>query len=653
MFRAIRRLPHRRLAQAAFAPGAGCRGAGLSSIPPAAQAQTMGRCRPDQPTPGAERRRHIEADGQGLPLGFSTIEDFQLFLRLLGDPQVRRPLAPICTIGRLLGLDRLSVKALMMHYGSLGVGSPPGRRSRRGPLAGLGPGHPVFEDVSRLVRRDPPVLGDLLPRLVWLPSRELGSLLLEYLPEACGPAARRPHVPVDRLRALASVTPRLTLSQMAWLLSSSPKSVARDLATYVPELGDYQPPRVPSVRLDALRAVLAAAGPAGSDASLSEETVCQRAGVDRATFDCHGPLLHATYGVRRWGELPAERLAHLRALLQECRWTLAELASRTGIPLDRIRWYIKYYEPGMVLPVPADRSVPRPLELDGRSGPGSNSMTLRDYVRAFLPPVSPLYRALLCPEPAVDPKSLITLRHLGLIRRPGHVDADRDMLPMLQGLGSLRPPLTLRDVSDRMGISLYQVRKRFVGAGSLAELRRTVPAVGALSFSEIERLRQLGEQVHPAGGRMRFTVRQIAEQLAMCPDMVFSLLHLYCPEYFFLALAPEAGSGPGGMYVPVEKVAPLLAKVADQATAPLLHQVAVDLGCTLPQVVNSLRADATCRKVPFRAPSYYRHVASRLFEIKSLLRLHPQMPASAIARQYGWEENLLKLAQPYLAAASR
>ncbi|KCV67436.1 hypothetical protein H696_06131 [Fonticula alba] len=103
-------------------------------------------------------------------------------------------------------------------------------------------------------------------------------------------------------------------------------------------------------------------------------------------------------------------------------------------------------------------------------------------------------------------------------------------------------------------------------------------------------------KVRPPGRCVRLAVREMAVEMGRRLDVLYGMLRRHSPGHFFLALVPEAGSGPEGageMYLPVEELADLLE---------------VDLGCILPQLVSSAprRPGSRCM-----APHFARHPAWR------------------------------------------
>ncbi|KCV68069.1 hypothetical protein H696_05305, partial [Fonticula alba] len=480
---------------------------------------------------GARLCREIEAGVTPLPRGFDDVEHFRLFLRLSGDPSVGRPLEALCTMGRLLGMDRASVRGLLDRYARV-YGIPPSRRSMRTPVPGLGPGHPIFEDMMALARRDPPVLGRTLCRLVRMPSQVVEALLKEHMPEVLTMPEVAQGVCIHRLRELVTVSPALSRRSMSVLLSCDAFSVRRKIEVHMPEYLDVHVFTIPPGKQQALRAVLA-------DRSIvpapTQAEVCQLAGVDLYALRTFGPLLHAEYAVRRWGELPPAMVDQLRALLRKRCHSVREMADQLGLPVKRLRWYIKHYEPGAMLP----RRINGPLrQLAPPAGLGR--LTLEMYVNRFLPEESPIRR-----NPSVE-----FIDRLGAeweagasaggagsepgsrARAPAN---DRDLRGVIQSLVWLRPTLSMFELAEHLVMSVQSLRKAVAAIDWPADPRNYQTQALALPREDILKLRMLGNRVHPAGGRMLLTVSEIAAKMERCPDLVYTLLHRYCPEYFFLA----------------------------------------------------------------------------------------------------------------------
>ncbi|KCV69774.1 hypothetical protein H696_04187 [Fonticula alba] len=602
----------------------------------------------DGPCAGERLCRAIEAGREPLPQGFDDVAHFRLFLRLVGDPREGRPLAPLGTLGRLLGMDRSSVQALLSQYGrEFGI-APAKRPLSLFPEQVVGPGDPIFEDMMGLIRRDPPVLGAALSRLLCLLPRQVEGLLAEHAAEILDEAERDQGVCIRRLGHLVTVAPPLSKQTMATLLSTSLLQLTAAMRRHFPEHGVMVVPKASPAKLEALRAVLADRTRVPVP-RLAE--ICTLADVCISTVATHGPTLCPEYVVRLRGELSPKKVARLRALLREQCHSIRAMSRDLGQPARYLRWYIKYYEPGVVLPAGNDQPV-YVLALPD----SSTRLTLAEYMRRFLPAASPLHGtrdediparaanwmpgtvaddgasesdaeapAAPGPEPGPGPPARMSVQ-----------ERNQALEVRLQGLCGLRPALSPAEVLEQMGIPWVHIDRAlasFEWPKDLWDARRRL-ASRAPSDEGIRRLRQLASQVHPSGRRMRHTVRELAAELGQEPDVVFTMLHQYAPEYFFLAVAPEAKSGLGGIYVPEEKLADLLAAVHGRHPAPVLHQVAADLGCTLPQVVNSLRADAFQRGIQFKAPSYARHLASRTFQVEQVLALYPGMQAAHMCSMF-------------------
>ncbi|KCV67543.1 hypothetical protein H696_06061 [Fonticula alba] len=584
-----------------------------------------------------------------LPQGFDSVEDFHLLLRLAGTPGSNRPLADDGTIGRLLGMDRLSVQALLARYAGV-YGIPPPARTPR-------PRSLILKDLTWLVQRDPPVFGRLLGRLLGLSASQVEQLLAKHLPEV--DPARAEHLCLARLRKLVTVAPALSVDQLALLLSSSRDRVALAVQQHMPEYGNFVVPKVPPGRLAALRRALA--DPA--EPPLSHVEICARVGISKSTMDLHGPELHSEYVIRQYGGLRPEQLRLLVDLLLERQWSIADMGVELGMPANRLRWYIKHYYPKVVLPL---RNCQPVWQLAPPEDFGQ--LTLAEYTRRFLPAESPVHQApddetlarlgtTLATSRDCDPASVSNM--VPSFDPDAHATApggdlrllapnfDRGFRQRLRALVGLRPPLADTEMSTQLGVPVAVIVRHIV-TPELGQLEHDYHTALALGTEEILALRRLGSEVHPAGGRMRHTVREIARAMDLPPDRTYCLLHRYCPEYFFLALPAEAGSGPGGMYVPEGKLGELVSAVIGRYPAPILHQVAADLGCALPQVVNSLRAHASQTRLPFKAPSYGRHPCARVFELEQIKKEKPDISPSAICLLANINSKQLIECRPFL-----
>ncbi|KCV67985.1 hypothetical protein H696_05449 [Fonticula alba] len=368
--------------------------------------------------------------------------------------------------------------------------------------------------------------------------------------------------------------------------------------------------------------------------------------------------------------LPAEQEASLRELLRKDA-TLPFIAQAMGVPYKSL-WntVVRYF--------------PKPLAEEAPPRPGSGAFLLTDitsmrqYVARYLPEDSPVRRQ--SHQPGSKPANLLTMaqssraidwRRSDLVRvfdpaqhppeQPDlrHLDADFD--PAFEGrlrrLLALRPPLSPIEASQHLGVSVGLIRRTI--DRSLRDVFLSRPMI-TLPTEGIIRLRRLARQLAgPAAGspdrgirRMRYTVPDIARQLGLTPDQTFSLLHRYCPEYFFLALGPEAGAGPGGMYVPDGRLPELLDAIRGRYPPPLVHHLAADLGCTIPQVINSLRVHAP----DFSTPMYARSLAFRLHELHEQLRAKPDISLSQLYREANMPSPLLRMTlnhfEPLLAKDS-
>ncbi|KCV67471.1 hypothetical protein H696_06112 [Fonticula alba] len=581
--------------------------------------------------------RAIEAGEEPLPQGFDDVAHFRLFLRLIGDPQKHRTLTNLGNMGRLLGMDRASVLSLLEHYGRE-FGIAPARRPPDVPLAEVGPGHAIFEDMMDLVRRDPPVLLPVLGHLLCMPAPWVEAMLAEHAPDILARPVWDRNMCIGRLGHLLTVEPALSRESMVMLLSTSLPLLSLAIDKHFPEYGDMNVPKMPAAKLEALRAALLE----GIRVPMATPTmVREQADVSDWVFARYGPELCAEYMVRLQGELPRERVDQLRGLLQERRHSLTEMAKAMGMSSRLLRWYIKYYEPEVIFPITDDRPVRQITRPEGLG-----RLTLAEYTRRFLPATSPVHQTPAEGAPApVAP--VVNYRvacfnprehgsgpgvHLQLL----HPKVHPGLHTRLQSLAGLRPMLSRKEMCDRSGLAEQTILKSmplFEWPEGFWDSRRASQRY-ALADEDIRRLRLLAKQVHPSGRRMRFTVRELAAEMGQHPDVLFDMLYRYAPEYFFLALGPEAGSGPGGMYVPEGKLADLVAAVHGQKLRPVLHQVAADLGCALPQVVNSLRLHAARQGVQFMAPDFMRHPASRAFHVEHILATYPNLPFSKASRHF-------------------
>ncbi|KCV67603.1 hypothetical protein H696_05870 [Fonticula alba] len=576
--------------------------------------------------------RDIESGRVPLPQGFDDVSHFRLLLRLAGPPKSQEPIVPIGTVGRLMGLDRASTRVLLVEYG-WEYGIAPGPWPSRAKSPGVGPGDPVLEDLLALAQRAPPVLGITLARLLRLPLARVNPLLKAHLPDL----ATDEHVCLSRLRQLMAVVPRLSIDQMAIMLSVSWRQLSLALQKHMPEHRDVLVSPRPQAQMDALREMLMVSGP-----TLARYQISKATGVSLPAIDMLGPGLHAEYAIRYWGPLSPNKQTQLRELLHSRCMSLREMAAELRLSVARIRWYIKYYEPAVILPGDYDRPV-RHLSLPK----ADVSISFSDYARRFLPvgsPVRPSDRPV--PEaPGCRPADRGAARAEQDLRSLV-LGMDGRVVDQLLGPAGLRPPLTKAEMARSLGITNQAVARTLAGVEECRRLWQDGRVVLDLPESEVRHLRRLGGQVHPAGGRMLHTVRDIAQQLVLCPDRTYSLLHRYCPEYFFLALPPEAGSGPGGMFVPEAKLPMLLDVAIHRPYVEPLHQLAADLGCALPQVVNSLVKYHRGIGQAFKLPYYARHPCGRLFE--AIQRLTPAVSGDPAKHRCGEKAKLSKEYQKYM-----
>ncbi|KCV68395.1 hypothetical protein H696_04689 [Fonticula alba] len=625
--------------------GGAARRAGSRDEPPRAVA----------PGRGERLCRAIAEGREPLPQGFDSVADFRLFLRLAG---LSQPAVEVATMGRLLGMDRASVRVLLARYGPRFAIGRPGRPSDQA-RPEVRPGDPAFEDLATLAQRDPPIPNPLLGRLVGLDRGQVAALLELHLPQAMGRASEPGgRLSMARLRALCTVAPALALDHMALLLSAPRREVSQALAAHLPEYVDLVVPRVRVDRLPGLREVLVTG-------SVSQAGPSPLVRLEQTTFDAHGPALYTEQVTRLSGrDLDSEGVARLQELLaaEPGRLTVARAAQVLRVPARVVRRHLARLLPEAVIPHNAEqpiRQLTRPADY-GR-------LTLAEYARRYLPAGSPIHGeaipagqgALSAPAadqpdhgPEAGPGAEGKRRRTRGGRRPQRPgpppepgDVYRPGLPEELLALALRPPLLLAELVDHLDESETTLRQH-LGRGGLEGLWQYGFRFLELPPASIRRLRRLAAEVHPTKPRrMRYTVRELAREMGLPPDRVYSMLHRYCPEYFFLAQPPWAGAGPGGMFVPERKVPALLAAVTGHGRPVLLHQVAADLGCTLPQVVNSLRArqgDA------FRAPMYAHHPCAHAFEVSRVLAANPGIGMKQASELAHTTLHRLRQCQPYL-----
>ncbi|KCV67595.1 hypothetical protein H696_05859, partial [Fonticula alba] len=142
---------------------------------------------------------------------------------------------------------------------------------------------------------------------------------------------------------------------MALLLSSHSPSLSRAIDRHFPEHGDVRVSHLPAPKMEALRGALVAGLQKVPVPSLQEIHKSSRA--HPSSIVLHGPDLCPEYIVHLRGELPAKKVARMRELLQERRHSLRDMAKQLTMPTNRLRWYIRYYEPGVVLPLSDGRPV--------------------------------------------------------------------------------------------------------------------------------------------------------------------------------------------------------------------------------------------------------------------------------------------------------
>ncbi|KCV70209.1 hypothetical protein H696_02545 [Fonticula alba] len=426
------------------------------------------------------------------------------------------------------------------------------------------------------------------------------------------------------------------LVTMALLLSTGSVSLSKAIDRHFPEHGDVVVSHLPGAKMEALREALVAGLQQSPVPSLV--MIRKSSGVVKTSIIRHGPDLCPEYMIHLRGPMPAEKVARMRELLQERRHSLRDMGRQLAMSAAQLRWYIRYYEPGVVLPYSDGQPVRQLARPEGLG-----RLTLGEYTRRFLPATSPVHQA---PPGEGSPAGEGThaLVRVSAHRQLAYFDPrahgsgpgtnvqllapglSQNLEAEMRGLAGLRPMLAEVEIGEYLGISSTGTFKQMVSSFGWPEgFWDSRPSFRkyALADEDIRRLRRLAKQVHPSGRRMRFTVRELAVHLGQQPDVLFGMLYRYAPEYFFLALGPGAGSGPGGMYVPEGKLADLLAAVEGKYPRPVLHQVAADLGCALPQVVNSLRLHAARQGVRFMAPDFMRHAAARAFQVEQAMMAHP------------------------------
>ncbi|KCV67747.1 hypothetical protein H696_05857 [Fonticula alba] len=583
-------------------------------------------------TPGELYCRDIEAGRKPLPKGFDSVNCLRLLLRLLG---LQMQACTMMMLGRLMGFDQNTIQVLSREYILQGLAiPPPGRKTAPRAVRTVQFSEEALAEVEDLMTRDPPVPVKVIGYLLGLPHPILYRGIETMLPDLMPPVEDRGPC-LWRLLMLASVRPPMHLRQMATLLSVSQRAIHRavDISAFMPTLQIDKPSASQWRRL---RELLAQEDPVLSLAEIADQT-----NINIRTLMSWGPYIDPSYAARAWGQL--DQMHPLRSGSSPAGMALHRGTTGQTLRAFQIRWYRQLYlfakPPGasnaglkshnrprqlatITMGDYLDRCCPLPLEAmvsmaadEGadaapRLGPGddvhSESLArddAQDGGGAAGAGVGPATAAAAAAAAATT--TTATSDH-------GNWSSEDERLLCLL---SLRPALSIFEISVQMSVPKHTLQERIRRLKIDEGLRSNAPYM-RLTARGIADFRQLALEADPSkAGHTRRSVRDIARKLGRSPDEVFSALHRYCPEYFFLGLPPELASGPAGMYVPEEKLQPLLAAVANQYPVPVLHQVAVDLACSLPQVINSLRVHLPDMPLP----QYSRTFLYRLPELEAFL----------------------------------